>query len=294
MIEKNNIEPVWVIEDNKLKKANKVVSKIMYKNTEIAVLKTDRNCFCQDYLFKDSNNEYWSMGIIGFDFKKFISISVDDTLKDTKEYCDKVFNVISNFDLRNYFSEKISKQKYFNLCELKYISNYLPDLYENALNSRKIAKEKYDNRINEISKQVEKEHTEKVERVNGNFEKRLEDSLNIAVKVLNGKRILVYRYNHITYRLSYDEICYVIKDGVEKKCIIVTDNGKKFLIGSSLKEMLEKLKPFFIQTHKSCIINLNKIKEINASSNEIILKNGKTLNFLSRTYKTKLEEKLKM
>jgi len=127
-----------------------------------------------------------------------------------------------------------------------------------------------------------------------NFEKRLEDSLNIAVKVLNGKRILVYRYNHITYRLSYDEICYVIKDGVEKKCIIVTDNGKKFLIGSSLKEMLEKLKPFFIQTHKSCIINLNKIKEINASSNEIILKNGKTLNFLSRTYKTKLEEKLKM
>jgi len=175
MIEKNNIEPVWVIEDNKLKKANKVVSKIMYKNTEIAVLKTDRNCFCQDYLFKDSNNEYWSMGIIGFDFKKFISISVDDTLKDTKEYCDKVFNVISNFDLRNYFSEKISKQKYFNLCELKYISNYLPDLYENALNSRKIAKEKYDNRINEISKQVEKEHTEKVERVNGNFEKRLEE-----------------------------------------------------------------------------------------------------------------------
>lgn len=175
MIEKNNIESVWVIENNQLIKANKVVSKIMYKDTEIPVLKTDMNCYSQDYLFKDSNNEYWSMGIIGFDFKKFSSISVDDTLKDTKEYCDKVFNVISKFDLKNYFSEKISKQKYFNLCELKYISKYFPDIYDNAIDSRRMAKEKYNNRINEINKQVEKERIEKVERVNGNFEKRLEE-----------------------------------------------------------------------------------------------------------------------
>ena len=49
MIEKNEIEKVWFIEDNKVKKANKIVSKISYKDIEIPVLKTERESFCQDF-----------------------------------------------------------------------------------------------------------------------------------------------------------------------------------------------------------------------------------------------------
>ena len=50
MIEKNNIEKVWFIENNQLINSNKIVSKIQYRGKEIAVLKQDRHSnYEQDY-----------------------------------------------------------------------------------------------------------------------------------------------------------------------------------------------------------------------------------------------------
>ena len=40
MVVRDNIEKVWIIEDNKLIKANKIVSKVDYQGQEFAVLKT--------------------------------------------------------------------------------------------------------------------------------------------------------------------------------------------------------------------------------------------------------------
>ena len=42
MIEKNKIENVWFIDDNELKNANKIVTKINYKGQEIVVLKSEK------------------------------------------------------------------------------------------------------------------------------------------------------------------------------------------------------------------------------------------------------------
>lgn len=175
MQEKNSIEPVWVIEDNKVKKANKIVSRLNYNGILIPYLKTDLNAYNQDYLFKDSDNEYWSMNIIGIKIEEFMKVMQNDNSSYSKEYCDKVVKFIINFNIKDFFKDKINKEKYFNLCELKYISKYCPDIYESAMKSRNIVKERHRQRIEEIDKQVEKERTEKVERVNENFEKRLEE-----------------------------------------------------------------------------------------------------------------------
>lgn len=182
MIENNNIEPVWVIEDNEIKKSNKVVSKIIYKNTEIPVLKSERNSGYQAYLFKDINNEYWAMRIITIDFDKFIKVAVDDKLKESKEYCDEMQNFIAKFDLKEYFDKKINEEMYFNKCELKYISKYYPSIYENAVKNRNIVIERNQKRNEELKKYREQEKETKVEEVNGKFEKRLEE-IKTAIRI---------------------------------------------------------------------------------------------------------------
>lgn len=174
-MEETNIETVWLIEDNELKKENKKVVKVIYNDVEIAVLKTELENYRQEYLFKDENNEYWKMNIAEIEFKKFVSASFDNTLLESKNYCDYVVKKLSTLDLRNFFMSKIERKKYFNKCELEYISKYFSNIYDMAKNSREeyIAK----NSLMNQEKLVERKQKEKeiVEEVNTTFKKQLKE-----------------------------------------------------------------------------------------------------------------------
>lgn len=191
MIEKNEIEKVWFIEDNKVKKANKIVSKISYKDIEIPVLKTERESFCQDFLFKDKNNEYWSMKIIGIDFKNFIHVSFDNPLPERTEYCNNFLKILSEFDLLNYFSERIANEQYFNACQLKYISLFHPEMYEQAKMCRERIIDKNRKISAENKNKIEQEQKEKVKTTNEKFNKRLEE---IKLDIRMGKTVQVENF----------------------------------------------------------------------------------------------------
>ncbi len=190
MIEQTNLETVWLIEDNELKKANKRVAKVNYNGTEIAVLKTEVGSYGQEYLFKDKDNEYWKMNIAGIEFKKFINASLDSTLTDSKNYCDRVTEKLSTFDLKEFFTKKIERKNYFNKCELAYISKYFPNMYDMAKNSREeyIAENK---RIDqEALKARKQQEMERVKEVNTEFKKQLKELKkqiysNGAIQVFN-------------------------------------------------------------------------------------------------------------
>lgn len=65
------------------------------------------------------------------------------------------------------------------------------------------------------------------------------------------------------------------------------------LIRSSLKNLQSKLNPLhFVRIHRSHIVNIKKVKEIEpwfSGDSKIILKNGKTLK-MSRNYKENLDK----
>lgn len=134
MIEKNEIANVWFIENNKLYNRNRVVSKVIYDGVEIAIVKSKRDWVYPNLLVKDKENNYWEFGTLPIRFDKFITASVDKTIPDVKEYCDSVIKVYQN--LEKTFENKIEDNKYFNICELEYISKYHTDLYERAKSSR--------------------------------------------------------------------------------------------------------------------------------------------------------------
>lgn len=187
MVEQNKIETVWLIEDNELNKANKIVSKINYNEKEIAVLKQDRDNY-PEYLFKDENNEYWKMGIAGIDFKRFINVTIDNTLTDSKEYCDKVIKTLSNFNFKGFFEKKIEKGMYFNKCELAYISKYFPTLYEQAKNSREKVISENQRRTQEEKQKQEQARKKEVNDVNTKFKQQLK---SIKHDIATGKMIQV-------------------------------------------------------------------------------------------------------
>ena len=122
------------------------------------------------------------------------------------------------------------------------------------------------------------------------WESRLEDTLRYTVKALNKKRVLAYEYNYTSYRITLDDILYIEKVQDNPKCTIYTEDGNECGILSSISELSQKLGPNFFQSHKSCIINIDKIKKINYADNTITFINNKCVYLLSNRKKKELKE----
>lgn len=172
-MEKNEIANVWYIDGNELKNGNKVISKVMYNEVEFAILKSKRNWMYADMLIKDNDNVYWELGIAPIKFEKFVRTSIDNTIQENKEYCDDILNALSKLDLKKFFTKMIEEKRYFNKCELKYISKYYPELYEKAENSRNDFLEKQRLENEQRKKEIEKANEEQVEITNEIFEDKL-------------------------------------------------------------------------------------------------------------------------
>ena len=123
-----------------------------------------------------------------------------------------------------------------------------------------------------------------------NYEKRLEESLTKVLDIYNAKNTLVFNYDYITYRVPVSKILYIEKLTGEKKCIIVAENGKKYEVIASLKELRKKLTTDFYQTHKSCLVNTKKISEVDYIENTITFYNEMTTNLISIRRKKGLKE----
>ena len=175
MIERNEIESVWFIENNELKNANRVVTKLDYKGQEITILKSEREWIYTDLLIKDNNQVYWNLGIAPAKFQNFIDVLNNQADTKTIEYCNDISKAYKNLDLECFFAKKINEKRYFNKCELKYISIHIPDLYDKAKKSREnFITEREKEKAIELQKRAKAEQ-EQVDITNEIFEKRLNE-----------------------------------------------------------------------------------------------------------------------
>lgn len=119
---------------------------------------------------------------------------------------------------------------------------------------------------------------------------RFESTIEYTVKTINKNRVLAFEFNYNSYRVPFDDILYIEKVQDNQKCIINTEDGKQFEIISSITNLLKQLGPNFFQSHKSCIVNIEKIKKINYAENMITFTNGKSVYLLSNRKKKQLRE----
>ena len=137
MIVKNEKATVWIIKDNKLIKGHRTVSSLTYNGVEIAVLANQRDdSIYQELLIKDKDNEYYKMYFASVRVEEFINAILDPSIIQSRIYCDNVTNALLKIDLKNFFVQRINREKYFNLCELKYISKHYPEIHNQAVKCR--------------------------------------------------------------------------------------------------------------------------------------------------------------
>lgn len=117
-----------------------------------------------------------------------------------------------------------------------------------------------------------------------NCEVRLKKCLSNAIKQMYKHRLLKIQDGSSLYTINLDDIIYITKDSVERKTVIVTDNGE-FKLNKSLSAIKEMLDDCFVQTHRACIINKNRTVKIDFASRLILFDNQEQIDLLSSKYR---------
>lgn len=117
------------------------------------------------------------------------------------------------------------------------------------------------------------------------MEERLRNDLNQIVLKKWDKKKFVYSNSRVTFEIFLDDILYLYRDTVERKIAIKTVNGNVFLVNKNINQIIEELDERFIQVHRSCIVNKNRVNVYNWASGYFILDTNEKVNMLSKKYK---------
>lgn len=122
-----------------------------------------------------------------------------------------------------------------------------------------------------------------------NCKENTENVLKKAIAKVDDKKIIFLESSGILHRVYIDDIVYVIKDTVDRKCIIRTSYSE-IVVNKTMNEMIRDLDDRFYQSHRSCLVNTNKISSVDFKNNYINFDNGDSIDLLSRDKKKGLKE----
>ncbi len=118
-------------------------------------------------------------------------------------------------------------------------------------------------------------------------ENRLLNSLEKALKIFKIKNVIRFKDNGVFYTIPQDDILYITRDSVERKCIIVTDYSE-FHVGKTLAELESFLNNDFIKTHRACLMNNKRVHSFSKSRREVVFDNGTTSDLVSTRFDKEL------
>ncbi len=117
---------------------------------------------------------------------------------------------------------------------------------------------------------------------------RLEDTLTRLFEDVSGSRCNFVRLDNNKTIIKQDSIQYIQKEGV--KVIFHTDT-RTYETYSSFRKILPQLPNQFVQCHKSYIVNVQKVTDVNMSNNTILLNNNESNRcYIGPKYKNKFME----
>ena len=120
-----------------------------------------------------------------------------------------------------------------------------------------------------------------------NCETHLRTAIDKSLKILKTRKTIKFKDGGTIYNICLDDILYITKDSVERKCIVKTDYTT-FRINKTLTELSEILTDNFVKTHRACIVNKSRIVAYNKPKREIIFDNNETVDLVSGKYEKEL------
>lgn len=224
---------------------------------------------------------------------------------DDKKYRNLVEKIVTSYMMKNELEYKIHMFKDYNKDFLKIVEEklsfkiYILDIEtptRSGIDIARIIRNKDIDSVlifltghQELSQIVIKNEFLFLSFINkfDNCEEHLKKTLNKALKILKQRKTVKFKDGGVTYTISLDDILYITKDSVERKCIIKTDYTT-FKIGKTLIEIKKMLTNNFIQTHRACIVNKTRIVSYNKSKKLIMFDNGETIDLVSYKYEKEL------
>lgn len=225
-------------------------------------------------------------------------IIVDDEIKWIDEYekiiNDVAFNSNKQYEIKKYekYDEDLhklildnSEQKIY-LMDLDLDNKHtgmdiLKEIREEDWDSEIIVLTNHDRMFETVHKEIYKtfDFIEKFD----NFEVRLRKDLKKIISKKYDTDKFIYNNNKISLQIYLKDIIYVYRDTVDRKLVIKTTNNQ-FIVNMPINEMMEKLDDRFIQCHRSCIINDERIVEKNYAQGYFVTDTGEKVDMLSRKY----------
>lgn len=124
-------------------------------------------------------------------------------------------------------------------------------------------------------------------------DKNLTSVLKKAIAKIDNKKVLMFEANGISHRIYLDDILYITKDTVDRKCVIRTTYNE-FSVNCTMNQMIDELDTRFYLAHRSCLVNTEKIKKIDWKQNIIYFGNDEKIDLLARDKKKGLKELVSM
>lgn len=119
------------------------------------------------------------------------------------------------------------------------------------------------------------------------FEIKVKEAVEKSLDILGTKQIIKFTDYNSLYIIPVDDILYIVRDTMERKCIIKTDYTT-YKIGKTLTELKELSMGSLTQTHRACLINEKRVHKIDKRNKVIIFDNGDSVDLLSDAFKKEL------
>lgn len=121
------------------------------------------------------------------------------------------------------------------------------------------------------------------------FENHLEMTLKKAINYIGNTSTFKFNVDGISYIIHLNDILYISKDTVDRKCIIKTTYNE-IEVNKNLSYFEGKLDDRFYMTHRSCYVNTSKIYKVDWKNNVIYFDTGDYTELLSRDKKKGLKD----
>ena len=222
-------------------------------------------------------------------FRSSISKIIDKTLINNDD--DYTITTFSKFDTS--FENKRNEKK----SKIYILDIEIKDSISGIDIARKIRKDDWDSIIifvtshNELGYQALKAQIMLLDFISkyDDFENNFVLTIKKAISLINSKKAIKFDVDGISYIIHLNDILYIEKDTVDRKCIIKTTYNE-IAVNKTLNYMIENLDDRFYLSHRSCLINTDKVRKIDWKNSVIYFENGISIPLLSRDRKKGLKK----
>lgn len=116
------------------------------------------------------------------------------------------------------------------------------------------------------------------------FENKLYNSIVKALDYIHHRLSIKFNDRGTIYTIPFSDILYVTKESNSRKSIIVTGYAE-YSVNLTLRDIVELCDNMLVQTHKSCFVNMDRVRIIDKHKNFIEFDDGKVIDLLSSNYK---------